>query len=468
MMSHSECEGGGPGTALRDVLDVLSQAPRDRLLSLTLMLVQTPEDRLVQVLTLLVLHRDQQAMDQLLLLRDTNPIANRLLDTTSTLSPGGLGERCAGFQDVSSESLRALARVFKVLSEHDLCGHQVRDAAYRRALSSVDQGPHYCAFMEEAKYVCGPELTEWTTSWSQLRCEPEPGSPGSGTLIVTRSGPCEAITSPPSYPSQLEISVPFTSSIKQEKPGGGGLPDMTTPLEPPGPTKENLLLPKETQEEEEVEEEEEVFYAFVIFHAREDSDTALRLKEKVETIIKCEGATFSEDFCVPGKHTLACVEDAVNNSAFSFLLLTRHFNTSRLLEVKTNMALMNSINKQHKFNTVIPLLPRRNALEPQNLPLVLSSLVPLEENKNFDKKVLKLMSPATIRRQRITWTKERRSSTPHNILRLSLEDTARGGARGGASQWPHQSNICIQNANYVMIGNDSQMTVRGAGGDGAE
>ncbi|KAM6919380.1 TIR domain-containing adapter molecule 1 isoform 2-T2 [Lycodopsis pacificus] len=174
------------------------------------------------------------------------------------------------------------------------------------------------------------------------------------------------------------------------------------------PTATNIVLPKmpapyEMQDSKDAEEEgEAIFYSFVILHAPEDDDVAESMRERVKAVIGSDGATFSGDFAIPGKSTLRCVEDAIDNSAFTLLLLTRNFNT-RLLEVETDSALINSINKRHKYNTVIPLLPGENCMHRDSLPLVLRTINPLEENKSFDRKITKLFCRATIERQRKIW-----------------------------------------------------------------
>lgn len=267
------------------------------------------------------------------------------------------------------------------------------------------------------------------------------------------------------------------------------------------PTAMNIVLPTmpvatEMHESNGAEEvEEETFYAFVILHAPEDADMAESMREKVEKIIGSEGATFSDDFATPGKSTLRCVEDAINNTAFTLLLLTHNFNT-RMLDLETNSALTNSLTKKHKFNTVIPLLPRENCMPKQSIPLVLQTIVPLEENRNFERKTLKSLSPASIKRQQKIWAEEQREKIQmerqkqlqqkkklikereaaqlleKEILRLSVTQKLLLGPSGlpeqdgedGRAWWQQQPNIHIENAKYIMIGNDSQMTVDLGGG----
>lgn len=264
------------------------------------------------------------------------------------------------------------------------------------------------------------------------------------------------------------------------------------------PTATNIVLPKmpvakemhESNGAEEEEEEEEIFYAFVILHAPEDADMAESMREKLETAIGGDGATFSEDFAIPGKSTLRCVEDAINNSAFTLLLLTRNFNT-RMQEIETNSALINSINNKHKYNTVIPLLPQENSMPKLSMPLVLQTLVPLVEKKGFEKKAQKTLSPAKIKKQRALWLveqtvklqiarQERLKHLSHHQKQLIKECGAAqllekenlslfmaqklvlGPSVPTQQQQP--PNIHIEHAKYIMIGNDSQMTVDLGGG----
>ncbi|XP_021454523.1 TIR domain-containing adapter molecule 1 [Oncorhynchus mykiss] len=270
-------------------------------------------------------------------------------------------------------------------------------------------------------------------------------------------------------------------------------------------------VPLKTPNQE--EEEEEVFFSFVILHAAEDVDMAEKFKEELESIVGGEGATFSQDFAIPGRNTLMCVEDAINNSAFTILMLTRNFNT-RLLEVETSSVLMNAIENLHKYNTVIPFLPQENRMPRENMPKVLRIFIPLEEGNAFERKAKRAMAPARIAKQRRLWLSEQAvraqvrrqerlrleerlqmdlirgqetermqryllqqqlsnqpstpamphfttapflGSTPINVSNMSVTPPQRG--------WSHPpGNIHIQNARYIMFGNDSKMTV-GQGGD---
>uniref|UniRef100_A0A4W5JXR0 TIR domain containing adaptor molecule 1 n=1 Tax=Hucho hucho TaxID=62062 RepID=A0A4W5JXR0_9TELE len=269
-------------------------------------------------------------------------------------------------------------------------------------------------------------------------------------------------------------------------------------------------VPLKTPNQKMEEEEEEVFFSFVILHAAEDVDMAEKFKETLESIVGGEGATFSQDFAIPGRNTLMCVEDAINNSAFTILMLTRNFNT-RLLEVETSSVLMNAIENPHKYNTVIPFLPQENRMPQENMPKVLKIFIPLMEGNAFERKAKKAMAPAKIAKQRKLWLSEQAvraqvrrqerlrleerlqmdlirgqetermqrdflqqlsnqastpamppfadpflGSTPVNVSNMSATRQQHG--------WSHPpGNIHIQNARYIMFGNDSKMTV-GQGG----
>ncbi|KAM6918229.1 TIR domain-containing adapter molecule 1 [Xenentodon cancila] len=566
-MSHADWEN--QGTGLGDVFDILVKTTSERLLSLTLKLGESPEDILIHALCLIILQKGAQALNKLQMLED-NPLASHLAEKWHS-SGGKLDDfsvYCSQFQAQTAESLSALARIFKVLSEQRLCDQILRNMAYKRALSSDYLKRTHCddlqchQFREEAKVVCGPQFGKWMCSSTFLNSGPslDPNGSldeGNTTLKVTVSqdksagflclpNSLQESPSEPSYPSHLEISFPPTASFLGDKaapetgnlivkplsltvaeskakttpgdhqspehqPRSTGSPqsgeekdskmceslatsdnvlksyvtqeESPNPLQAPStetrvslPSSTNICLPKMSSKKKMhesksavEEEEEEVFYAFVILHAPEDADVAESMKEKFESIIGSEGATFSEDFAIPGKSTLRCVEDAVNNSAFTFLLLTRNFNT-QMLEMKTNIALINSINKKHKFNTVIPLLPLENCMPRESVPMVLQTLVPLDEKKSFERKLQKSLSPAKIAKHRRIWTVEQQAriqkQKDEEKLRLYMEQKLQIDPSlpldqdgDGRAWWPPQSNIHIENANYIMIGNDSKMTV---------
>lgn len=540
-MSQSGQENQGTGP--RDVFDILVKTPTERLHSLTLQLSESPEGNVVRVLCLIALQREGQALSKLHTLGDS--CLSKHLNDTCVMSQGNLEEfavHFGNFNGFTLESSVLLARVFKVLSEQQLCDPHLRDRAYQRALSKNDQASNrlgYEQLREEAMAACGPQFAEWMCSCVRgldSLCVLDSSQDEEGALSKHKSGSTHSMptslhtnSSMLSYPTHLEISTPPTALFQEDKgtletpntseaeasvllvskvdlknasepcqmsgepltssqfaadrlvspsfPGSTPTtgPSWHTPCGTCVPTNTSAAAASSCVEEE---EEEAIFYAFVIMHAPEDADVADCVREKVEKVIRCKGATFSDDFHTPGKSTLRCVEDAINNTAFTFLLLTRNF-TTRMVELETNTALINSLGKKHKWNTVIPILPMENCMPKQEIPLVLQTIVPLEESKNFERKLSKSLTLAKIKRQEKIWMEEQRLKIQKAQLqhqkqlkhcekvqrpeKKSLGQTILLGEDSRAL-WQMHPNIHIANANYIMIGNDSQMTVGVGGG----
>ncbi|XP_048470028.1 TIR domain-containing adapter molecule 1 [Rhincodon typus] len=153
---------------------------------------------------------------------------------------------------------------------------------------------------------------------------------------------------------------------------------------------------------------ENKFYSFVVLHAREDAEMAESVQLRLESLIKMEGATFSEEFSLPGQCPIKCIEDAVNNSAFTILLLTHNFN-SHWEEYETNSVLMHSIRNEHKYNTVIPLLPKKNRMCKNNIPFALTAINSLDENsRHFERHIRKTFTWDVLERHKKSWLQEQR------------------------------------------------------------
>ncbi|XP_030646962.1 TIR domain-containing adapter molecule 1 [Chanos chanos] len=329
--------------------------------------------------------------------------------------------------------------------------------------------------------------------------------------------------SDPTVPSQIVTSKNTNQESKQNDAFSFSVASSSKPETPPSvpvsetkslnshfsPFSHEHIAPGDSKtfptKEEKGEEEEEIFYSFVVLHAAEDSDEAERLKDKLEGLGIGVGATFSGDFALPGKPTLKCIEDAIDNSAFAILLLSKNF-SSRLEEITTNSALINSIENYHKYHTVIPFLPRENRIPRADFPKILRILVPLDEkNRSFEKMAIRAMSSDKIKEQKRIWTNEQHVKKLKEQRRRQQEDMNRkaelerqmrllrmqdpnlhhpypfpNGPPGGTGQpggppstlwtvpgphcgwYPPQPSIQIQNASYIMIGNSSTMTcVRG-------
>ncbi|KAK2869239.1 hypothetical protein Q7C36_001110 [Tachysurus vachellii] len=337
------------------------------------------------------------------------------------------------------------------------------------------------------------------------------------TQCLDTHGTSEIVTpKSPRIESSLEKS--FLSS-----PGGDGKVG-AQPMSTSQPHKASSTQPDSfSMEKRASQEEEDMFYAFVILHAPEDFEEAARLKTRLESLSSTTGATFAEDFELPGISNFRSVEDAIENSAYIMLLLTANFN-SHLNETNTDSAFMNSIEKPHKYNTVIPLLPRTNCLTRDQMRPILRIKNPLDETKDreiFEKMVRKVLDSKNIQRQKSMWRhaqllkkqwkqqqrllEERqlhmdiiRETTRVRVLeeqvqRMKMQEQrlpppnayqsySYQGFNGrtqspGHTQFPSPcpmpsyysgnmwqqppSNICIQNAKCIMIGNNSTMTVEG-------
>eukprot|EP00062_Callorhinchus_milii_P015711 gi/632966223/ref/XP_007899298.1/ PREDICTED: TIR domain-containing adapter molecule 1 [Callorhinchus milii] len=186
-------------------------------------------------------------------------------------------------------------------------------------------------------------------------------------------------------------------------------------LSDPHPT-QNATLSEDPQSsrprmnisEETEENVENKFYPFVILHADEDQEIAEKVRKSLEELGVMEGATFCEDFSLPGKCPISCIQDAVDNSAFTILLLTNNFNT-HWTELKTNIVLMNSIQNKHKYNTVIPMLTKENRLPKRKIPFALQAINQLDEtSKHFERHVAKTFEPAKLRTYKDKWLVEQK------------------------------------------------------------
>ncbi|KAJ6655674.1 hypothetical protein lerEdw1_004727 [Lerista edwardsae] len=149
--------------------------------------------------------------------------------------------------------------------------------------------------------------------------------------------------------------------------------------------------------------DERPFFTFVVLHAVEDEPIACRVKDRLEDMGISNGATFSEDFLVPGHCQLNCFQDALDNSAFTLLLLTKNFK-SRICAYQTNIALMDSFTRFLKTDSVIPFVPQENPIKRGEMPTLLSAIVPLDENSCvFATKVKRTFTSEVIQNRRRQW-----------------------------------------------------------------
>ncbi|NWT90008.1 TCAM1 protein, partial [Lanius ludovicianus] len=150
------------------------------------------------------------------------------------------------------------------------------------------------------------------------------------------------------------------------------------------------------------------FFTFVVLHASEDEIEAHRVKNLLESMGVSNGATLSEDFFIAGRSHMICFQEAMENSAFMILLLTKNF-PCNLSQFQTDTALMESIQDPSKKDSVIPFLPKVNALEQSRIPTMLSALVSLKESSPlFSRNVHKTFNPKKIREKKALWNQMQR------------------------------------------------------------
>ncbi|XP_052656966.1 TIR domain-containing adapter molecule 1 [Harpia harpyja] len=145
------------------------------------------------------------------------------------------------------------------------------------------------------------------------------------------------------------------------------------------------------------------FFTFVVLHASQDEIVAHRIKDLLENMGVPNGATLCEDFFIAGRSHLTCFQDAMENSAFIILLLTKNFPCD-LCMFQTNTALMESILKPSKRDSVIPFVPKENPLERSQIPSTLGGLMPLDENSpGFSRTVQNTFTTSRINERKAMW-----------------------------------------------------------------
>ncbi|NXJ80333.1 TCAM1 protein, partial [Trogon melanurus] len=195
-------------------------------------------------------------------------------------------------------------------------------------------------------------------------------------------------TPPWGAPANLSYPPPFSSS-----PSPAWSPPLGT-VEP--------VLPSE------IDGGERKFFTFVILHANKDEAVARRVKNLLEGMNVPNGATLCEDFSIAGSSHLTCFQEAMENSAFIILLLTRNF-LCDLCKFQTNTALMESIQNPSKRDSVIPFIPKENRLDRSQIPNTLGGLMPLDENSpTFSTTVKNTFASSRISPRKAMWDQMQR------------------------------------------------------------
>ncbi|KFP90689.1 TIR domain-containing adapter molecule 1, partial [Apaloderma vittatum] len=176
----------------------------------------------------------------------------------------------------------------------------------------------------------------------------------------------------------------------------------------PSPAWSPPLRTAEPAPPSEIDDGERKFFTFVILHASKDEAVASRVKNLLEGMDVPNGATLCEDFSIAGCSHLTCFQEAMENSAFIILLLTKNF-LCDLCKFQTNTALMESIQNPSKHDSVIPFIPKENRLDRSQIPNTLGALIPLDENSpGFSSTVKKTFASSRISQRKAMWDQMQR------------------------------------------------------------
>nr|AAI51623.1 TICAM1 protein [Bos taurus] len=250
------------------------------------------------------------------------------------------------------------------------------------------------------------QLSEEDTAY--LSAQPRPPTPS-----VPQTSPSfpSASTSPFPSPSTPPEAHPTPSKAHPTPPKAHSTPPKAHPTSPkahPTSPKAHPTVWNPEPPPPELESSEQKFYNFVVLHASADEHIALRVRERLEALGVHDGATFCEDFQVPGRGELHCLQDALDHSAFIILLLTSNFDC-RLSQHQTNQSLMSSLTRHGWQDCVIPFLPLESSLaqlSPSTSSLLTGLVLLDEHSKIFARKVTNTFKPQMLRARKAKWRKE--------------------------------------------------------------
>ncbi|XP_004689386.1 PREDICTED: TIR domain-containing adapter molecule 1 [Condylura cristata] len=289
----------------------------------------------------------------------------------------------------------------------------------------------------EPRPVCQhPEEMSWPSRLEPATSQAPPSSPPPGPPEVPPAaslvGPSDTLQTSPPYsvvcteaPESLPSPSRSASSVADQTPLQGPVEDSTCRAAPPRPPAPQAQVPPPCSPSpapssappappepcaptSKVESQGQKFYNFVVLHARADEHVALRVREKLEGLGVSDGATFCEEFQVPGRGQLHCLQDALQHSAFTILLLTPNFDC-HLSRYQVNQSVVSSLLRHDWHDSVIPFLPEESAqdqLSPKACGL-LKGMVWLDESSPvFHRKVANTFKPQQLQRRRELWKRE--------------------------------------------------------------
>ncbi|XP_030365526.1 TIR domain-containing adapter molecule 1 [Strigops habroptila] len=360
-----------------------------------------------------------------------------------------------------------------------------------------------------------PQVPKENTDRKQGEKQSSTGLPASRAAVGT--GPAHVFTEEshvpggiPSNSASASISTrslpPPTYSFSSTLPPLQG-PHSNLPYPPRSHSSPSLAWPPPLQTAEPgpaSEPDGGKFFTFVVLHASEDEIVAHRVKDLLENMGVPNGATLCENFAIAGRSHMTCFQDAMENSAFIILLLTKNFPCD-LCMFQTNTALMESIMNPAKRDSVIPFIPEENPLQWSQIPAVLGGLTPLDEKSpGFSRTVRNTFTTSRINEKKDSWDllqrkklqlREERYRTLPNVAALNLGSIPPSATRppllehpphqwcppaGGGHRPAHMGSppgqppsghynvlpgaggippLIIQNARMVQIGNHNVMQV---------
>ena len=134
------------------------------------------------------------------------------------------------------------------------------------------------------------------------------------------------------------------------------------------------------------------------------------------------GIIFAEMPC--GRQHLQNLDDAINRSAWTILLLTENFLRDTWCKFQFYSSLMNSVNRQHKYNSVIPMRPLNNPLPRERTPFALRTINALEEeSRGFPTQVERIFQESVYRIQQAIWKETRNMVQRQSVAWDSTHNT---------------------------------------------
>lgn len=154
----------------------------------------------------------------------------------------------------------------------------------------------------------------------------------------------------------------------------------------------------------------EIFYKFVILHAEDDEEEAMRVQKLLQNEFSIKpGIIFAEMPC--GRNVLENFQKAISGSAWTILLLTENFLSELWCIFQSYTSLYNALTIPHKYNTVIPMRPRNKPLPWEKTPFILQSIEALQEGSlGFAEQVKRTFQECRYRQQQAVWMNQKKGT----------------------------------------------------------